>query len=76
VALARTAAGWAGIVLSAAFWIVGQSRGEPYTGQSTDPNVAPLVVLLAVALLGCRQTTRSTTTAPATATQPDPAGTA
>ena len=41
----------AGILLSVAFWIFGQSLGALYTGQATDPDVAPLVVLLAVTLL-------------------------
>lgn len=48
----RQAVAGVGIVLSAAFWIVGQSFGQPWTGTATDPNTSPLVILLAVALLG------------------------
>lgn len=50
----RTLACGAGIVVSTAFWVVGQSFGELYTGQATDPNAAPLVALLAIAVLGVR----------------------
>jgi hypothetical protein len=48
----REIACWAGIGLSLAFWIVGQSVGQLYSGQATDPNTAPLVILLALALRG------------------------
>jgi len=41
-----------GMVLSLAFWVVGQSFGEYYTGLATDPNAAPLFVLLGLAILG------------------------
>ncbi|MGH3409372.1 MAG: hypothetical protein ACRDRJ_43800, partial [Streptosporangiaceae bacterium] len=54
---ARRAAGWAGIAVSAAFWVIGQDLGQLYSGQATDPGTAPLVVLLAIALLGCRPPT-------------------
>jgi hypothetical protein len=42
-----------GIVLSLAFWVVGQSLGAYFTGLATDPNAAPLFVLLGLAILGC-----------------------
>jgi hypothetical protein len=45
----------AGIVLSLAFWIIGQSLGSYYTGLATDPNSGPLFVLLGIAILGCVQ---------------------
>lgn len=44
-----------GIVLSLGFWLVGQSLGELYTGQATDPNTAPLVILLALAMASVPQ---------------------
>jgi hypothetical protein len=39
-----------GATLSIGFWAFGQGLGELTTGMSTDPNTAPLVVLLAVAV--------------------------
>ncbi len=42
---------WAGVAVSAAFWVVGQGFGGILTGQATDPNAAPLVVLMALAAL-------------------------
>jgi hypothetical protein len=47
----RTLAVVTGLVLSAAVWIVGQNFGQLYSGHATDPNSAPLFVLMAVALL-------------------------
>ncbi|MGH3471590.1 MAG: hypothetical protein ACRDPG_06050, partial [Nocardioidaceae bacterium] len=47
----RVAGAVVGIVASLIFWVIGQSLGELYTGRSTDPNTAPLVVLAALALL-------------------------
>jgi hypothetical protein len=44
-----------GILLSVVFWVVGQSLGGYYTGLATDPNSAPLFILLAVAIFGCTQ---------------------
>lgn len=35
--------------LAIAFWLFGQGLGELFSGQSTDPNTGPLLVLLAVA---------------------------
>lgn len=40
-----------GIALAVALWVVGQSAGGLMTGQSTDPNIGPLVVLLGVGVL-------------------------
>lgn len=48
----RTAAGWSGAVVATVFWIVGQGFGGLFSGQATDPNTGPLLVLLALALLG------------------------
>lgn len=44
-----------GIILSLVFWVVGQSLGAYYTGLATDPNSAPLFILLGIAILGCSQ---------------------
>jgi len=44
----------AGIILSLIFWFVGQGLGTYYSGLATDPNSAPLFILLGVAILGCR----------------------
>jgi hypothetical protein len=52
----------AGIVLSATMWVFVQDFGELFTGSATDPNAAPLYVLLAAALFGLtpRRATRQT----------------
>ncbi len=42
-----------GIILSLVFWFVGQSLGAYFSGLATDPNSAPLFILLGVAILGC-----------------------
>ena len=47
----RTWALWAGLVLSIAIWVIGQDLGQLYSGQSTDPNSAPLIIMTAAALL-------------------------
>ena len=41
----------AGLLIALAIWILAQNFGGLYTGQATDPNTAPLVALLALALL-------------------------
>lgn len=48
----RTAAGWSGAVVATVFWVVGEGFGGLFSGQATDPNTGPLLVLLALALLG------------------------
>jgi hypothetical protein len=53
-ALSRLTRTWAlgvGLMLSIAIWIIGQDLGQLYSGQATDPNSAPLIALMAVALL-------------------------
>lgn len=48
-----------GIVLSLAYWVLGQSLGGPFwTESATDVNAAPLFVLLALALLPVAQAAR------------------
>jgi hypothetical protein len=49
---ARTAAVVLGIGLSLAYWIAGQDMGQFWSGIATDPNTAPLVILLGAAVLG------------------------
>ncbi|MFC6600537.1 hypothetical protein [Kitasatospora paranensis] len=46
----RTAAAWTGAGLSLIYWVAGQGLGQLSTGQATDPNTAPLIVLFACAL--------------------------
>jgi hypothetical protein len=41
-----------GIGLSLVYWIVGQSLGQFWSGITTDPNTAPLMVLLGMTVLG------------------------
>lgn len=48
----RTAAGWSGAVVATVFWFVGQGFGMLLSGNATDPNTGPLLVLMALALLG------------------------
>jgi hypothetical protein len=53
-ALSRRTRTWAlavGFVLSIAIWVIRQDLGLLYSGQATDPNSAPLIALMAVALL-------------------------
>ncbi|HWC85598.1 MAG TPA: hypothetical protein VG388_03600 [Solirubrobacteraceae bacterium] len=39
-----------GIVISLVYWVLGQGLGGVFTGQATDINAAPLVVLIGVML--------------------------
>jgi hypothetical protein len=48
----RTAAVWAGIGLTGLYWAVGQSFGELFNGQATDPEAGPLVILLGLTVIG------------------------
>jgi hypothetical protein len=45
----------AGFVLALALWVVGQDLGQLYSGQATDPNTAPIIALLAIAMVGGRR---------------------
>jgi hypothetical protein len=49
----RLAAVAVGIGLSLAYWVTGQGMGQFWSGIATDPNTAPLMVLLGVTVLGC-----------------------
>lgn len=50
----------AGIAVSFLLWAVGQSFGQLFSGQATDPNAGPLVILLGLAALGSTCRPRST----------------
>ena len=55
-----------GIVVSLAYWVFGQSLGGPFWSESaTDVNAAPLLVLLAIALVPVAQIASSAHPAPA-----------
>jgi hypothetical protein len=41
----------AGLLLALAIWVIAQNFGALYTGQATDPNTAPLIAVMGVALL-------------------------
>jgi hypothetical protein len=67
----RTAALWAGIALAGVYWAVGQSFGQLFSGQATDPSTGPLVILLGLVVLrACRHRATPTAVAPAYATSP------
>jgi hypothetical protein len=52
---ARKLAVGMGVALSLVFWFVGQSLGDYFSGLATDPNTAPLFILLGIAMLGTTQ---------------------
>lgn len=54
----RTFAITFGLALSIMIWVIGQDLGQLYSRQATDPNSAPLMVLMAVALLKQPRTSR------------------
>lgn len=49
---ARPASVVAGTSLSLIYWVAGQDMGQFWSGVATDPNTAPLIILLGVAVLG------------------------
>ena len=49
----------AAIALNLVYWVLGQGFGGILTGQATDPNAAPLVILLAGGLLALAPIARS-----------------
>jgi uncharacterized membrane protein YccC len=57
----RTAAAAVGAVVATCFWVLGQNIGQLYSGQATDPNTGPLIVLMALALVGSTASTRLST---------------
>ena len=54
----RTAAAVAGAVVATTFWVLGQNIGPLCSGQDSDPNTGPLIVLMALALVGSTASTR------------------
>jgi len=50
----RKTAIYLGIGLALVFWLVGENLGGYYTGFATDPNSGPLLILLGLAILGCK----------------------
>jgi hypothetical protein len=70
----RRAAVLGGIVLSLAFWVTGQGLGELWSGISTDPETAPLLILLGVTVLGAAPWRSAA--APGHRPGPEPASTA
>ena len=53
------------IALALAIWLVGENLGDVFTGQGTDPNTGPLLVLLALAYWPRRPLERPLPAAPA-----------
>jgi len=39
-------------VVATTFWVLGENIGQLYSDQATDPNTGPLIVLMALALVG------------------------
>jgi hypothetical protein len=60
----------AGIVVAGIYWVIGQNFGAILTGQGTDPNTAPLLVLLALILWPRANTRSPSLTAPTCAAAP------
>ncbi|MDA8392405.1 MAG: hypothetical protein M0Z87_06315 [Actinomycetota bacterium] len=55
----RLVAGWAGLGIGLAQWVLGQGMGQLYSGQATDPNTGVPVLILAVALLATNRLPRA-----------------
>ncbi len=48
----RAVAVWSGVVVALIYWAVGQSFGQLFSGQATDPSTGPLLIILGLAVLG------------------------
>jgi hypothetical protein len=48
----QRAALWSGMALALVYWAGGQSFGQLFSGQATDPSTGPLLVLMGLAGLG------------------------
>ena len=55
----RRAAVAAGAFVALAYWVLGQDLGQLYSGQATDPNSGPLLILMAALLLSHASTVRA-----------------
>jgi hypothetical protein len=53
----RPVAYWSGIGLAALYWAAGQSFGQLFSGQATDPSTGPLVILLGLVALSAAPAT-------------------
>lgn len=51
----RVLAAWTGVGLAVLVWAFGESFGYLVSGTATDPNTGPLLVVAALALLGCSE---------------------
>jgi len=65
---------WLSIYLNIAYWLFGQSLGALATGSATDPNTAPLLVLLACAIYPLVAHAPQRVTAPSRVQEPAVAG--
>jgi hypothetical protein len=48
----RVAAATVGAVVAIAFWVLGENVGQLFSSQATDPNTGPVIMLMAMALIG------------------------
>jgi hypothetical protein len=48
----RGAAVAVGFAFALVIWVIGQDLGQLYSGRATDPNTAPVIALMALAILG------------------------
>lgn len=64
---------WLAIYLNVAYWLIGQGLGALASGSATDPNAAPLFILLACAVYPLVAEQRSTVRAPAAVLDPNAA---
>jgi hypothetical protein len=55
----QRAALWSGLVLALLYWAGGQSFGQLFSGQATDPSTGPLLALVGLAGLGAAADARS-----------------
>jgi hypothetical protein len=63
----RSGAIWSGIVLATLYWAAGQSFGQLFGGQATDPSTGPLLIVLGMVALGVHSEPALTERAGATA---------
>jgi hypothetical protein len=72
---ARQLSALTGGAIAALAWVVVQGLGDLTSGQATDPNTGPLIVVLALAVLGARSTPEAAAqlAPPTTKRQPAPA---
>jgi hypothetical protein len=66
----RTFAATVGIALALDFWLLGQHLGGIYSGQATDPNVGPVLVLMGVAIAAGRSRPTASSTERVRASEP------